>query len=283
MFVKEYSYQQKIDQLTEREKELKCLYRVEELIREQPAEETFFYELLRRIPNGWQHPALCRVKVVFQGTTYREPGWEESRVYQVADLEIDDRISGQIYVYYLDPGTGRTPPRFLPEEQKLLNTLANRIGIYLFTRRLENSLQLLSRKSQEQERLLEDSLCGSHDSHWRWRQRMAEAIAERIDFAAWDIRAVYLIGSTKETTAGPGSDIDLLIHVAARDDRHSALISWLEGWSACLAEINFRRTGYASDGLLDVHFITDDDIRKKTSYAVMIGSHENRAKPIKTS
>jgi predicted nucleotidyltransferase len=282
MFVKEYSYQQKIEQLTEREKELKCLYRVEELVWKQPSEEAFLYELLQKIPNGWQHPALCKVKITFEGKSYMEPGWEETRNFQVADIEIDDRICGQISVYYTDPGPGRTTPRFLPEEQKLLNTLANRISVYLFNRKLENSLLLLNRRTQEQERLIEDSLSGSHDSHWKWRYRMAEAIAARTDFKAYDIRGIYLIGSVKEATAGPASDLDLLIHVTVRSERQQGLIHWLEGWSACLAEINYRRTGYRSEALLDVHFVTDEDIRNKTSYAVMIGTHENRAKPIRT-
>ena len=44
------------------------------------------------------------------------------------------------------------------------------------------------------------------------------------------------------------------------DEQRRALELWLEGWSLCLAEMNFLRTGYRSQGLLDVHFVTDDDI-----------------------
>jgi hypothetical protein len=57
-------------------------------------------------------------------------------------------------------------------------------------------------------------------------------------------------------------------------------MSWLEGWSLCLDEINFLRTGYRSGGLLDVHIITDADIERKSSYAVKIGAVTDAARPL---
>ena len=54
----------------------------------------------------------------------------------------------------------------------------------------------------------------------------------------------------------------------------------LEGWSLALSEINYLRTGYATRGLLDVHIITDEDIARKTSYAVKIGALTDAARPL---
>jgi len=42
-----------------------------------------------------------------------------------------------------------------------------------------------------------------------------------------------------------------------------ALELWLDGWSRCLAEMNYLRTGYFSEGLLDVHLVTDDEIARR--------------------
>jgi hypothetical protein len=58
------------------------------------------------------------------------------------------------------------------------------------------------------------------------------------------------------------------------------LKAWLDGWSMSLSYFNFLRTGYRTDGLLDIHFITDEDIRKKTSYAIKIGATSDAARPI---
>ena len=51
------------------------------------------------------------------------------------------------------------------------------------------------------------------EDHWRWRLRMAQRIAARIDPGRFGVKAAYVFGSTKNGTAGPASDIDLLLHV----------------------------------------------------------------------
>ncbi len=114
------------------------------------------------------------------------------------------------------------------------------------------------------------SLGRSGDEHWRWRYRMAQRIAAQLDPAKFGIKAFYLIGSTKNATAGPGSDIDILLHFEGTEEQRREVMLWLEGWSRCLAEMNFLRTGFRSDGLLDVHLITDEDIGARSTYAVKI-------------
>ena len=50
------------------------------------------------------------------------------------------------------------------------------------------------------------------EEHWRWRYRMAQRIAAHLEPQQFGVKAFYLIGSTKNSTAGPKSDIDLLLH-----------------------------------------------------------------------
>jgi pyruvate, water dikinase len=117
--------------------------------------------------------------------------------------------------------------------------------------------------------------------HWRWRLRMAERIGQALDAQRFGVRGLYIFGSTKNATAGPGSDIDLLIHFDGDDDQRWSLSTWLEGWSICLAEANYLRTGHRSEGLLDVHIITDADIERRSSFAVKIGAITDAARAIK--
>ena len=91
---------------------------------------------------------------------------------------------------------------------------------------------------------------------------------------------VYLFGSSNSGMAGPGSDIDLLVHFDGSEAQRKDLLHWLEGWSLSLAEMNYLKTGYTSKGLLDVHIVTDEDIRKKTSYAIKIGAFTDPAEPL---
>ena len=110
------------------------------------------------------------------------------------------------------------------------------------------------------------------DQFWRWRQGMAERLAAEMDAERFGVVACYVFGSTKNGTAGPCSDIDLLIHFRGGPDQERELRNWLEGWSLCLAEMNYLRTGYRTQGLLDVHIVTDQDIAKRDSFALKIGA-----------
>jgi hypothetical protein len=118
------------------------------------------------------------------------------------------------------------------------------------------------------------------EDHWRWRLRMAESLASELDQARFGVKAVYLFGGVKNAIAGPGSDIDLIVHFAGDAEQRRELASWLEGWSLSLAEINYLRTGYRTDGLLDVHWITDEDVAQQTSFAAKINAVTDAARPL---
>lgn len=118
------------------------------------------------------------------------------------------------------------------------------------------------------------------EDHWRWRLRMAEQIAAAVDVERFGIKALYVFGSTKNATAGPGSDIDLLVHVGPDEARRRDLEAWLEGWSLCLSEMNYLRTGYRTEGLLDAKIVTDEDISRQSSFASKIGAITDPARAL---
>ncbi|MHC4217345.1 MAG: PEP/pyruvate-binding domain-containing protein [Planctomycetota bacterium] len=118
------------------------------------------------------------------------------------------------------------------------------------------------------------------EQHWKWRLRMAKEIASKVNPSCFGIKAMYVFGSTKNATAGPASDIDLIVHDAGDSEQRRVLSTWLEGWSLALAEMNYLRTGYKSDGLLDVEFVTDQDIADQSSYAAKIGAVTDAARPL---
>jgi hypothetical protein len=109
---------------------------------------------------------------------------------------------------------------------------------------------------------------------------MAERIAGELDGARFGVKGFYVFGSTKNATAGPGSDLDVIVHFGGEPKQRGDLAIWLDAWSLCLAEVNYLRTGYKSDGLLDVHWVTDEDIAKRTSFAVKIGAITDAARPL---
>lgn len=118
------------------------------------------------------------------------------------------------------------------------------------------------------------------DDHARWRLRMAERVAVEADAERFGIRGLYVLGSTKNGTAGPDADIDLLLHFRGTPEMRHDLELWLEGWSLCLAEMNFLRTGIRVEGLLDVEIVTDDEIRRQAGHAGKIGAVTDAARPL---
>jgi pyruvate,water dikinase len=118
------------------------------------------------------------------------------------------------------------------------------------------------------------------ENYWIWRLRMAERIASLLDPERFGVKGLYLFGSTKNATAGPASDIDILVHFCGNDQQRDALTAWMQGWSLALDQMNYLQTGYRTGGLLDVHIITDDDIAQQTSYAIKIGAVTDPARQL---
>lgn len=118
------------------------------------------------------------------------------------------------------------------------------------------------------------------DIHWRWRLQAAESIASLIDAERFGIKGIYIFGSVNNATAGPESDIDLLIHFQGTEAQQEGLLLWLDGWNSSLSEMNYQRTGYKISALLDLHLVTDEDVHNRTGFASRIGAISDAARPL---
>lgn len=143
MIEKENYSKKEINSLKEREKEMRCLYKVHEIISENLPADLFLMEIVKHIWGGWQYPMITRVRIIFEDKIYKESGWEETEWVQSADIIIDKEISGKIEVYYTKFKQMVNITQFLPEEQKLLDTIAYQIGSYIFSKRLKKILEIL--------------------------------------------------------------------------------------------------------------------------------------------
>ncbi|HNQ83417.1 MAG TPA: nucleotidyltransferase domain-containing protein [Bacteroidales bacterium] len=274
-----------LNKLNERAKELKCIYQVCEALRDEKADLIkVFKSILDSIPPGYQYPTVCEARINFEGKQYSSTDFKETEWIQRAEIVIDNHISGEIQVCYIQDVFEPNRRIFLPEEQKLLNTIADHLSRYIFQRRLKKTLELSLFPENGADYNGESSLLNyESDEHWKWRLQVAEKIAGMMDMERFGVEAVYLIGSTKSGQAGPGSDIDLLLHFRGKPAQEKELRSWLEGWGLGLAELNYHKTGYVTSGsLIDLHILTDEAIKARSSYAVMIGSVENSARLLRS-
>ena len=110
------------------------------------------------------------------------------------------------------------------------------------------------------------------DFYWRWRLGVAEKIATKIDPQRFGVKRFFIFGSTKNASAAIASDIDILIHFTGTPKQREDLLLWLDAWSTSIDYSYFLKTGFEISDILDIHIVTDEDIKNRTSFAVKIGA-----------
>lgn len=272
----------KLNDLREREKELRCIYRVHEAVsNESKPLRDVLKKAVDTIPDGWQYPGLCMAKLELDEFTVTTNHFFETNIHQSAEIVVDEEVLGKITVYY-SKNPCDSVNCFIPEEQHLLNMIADQVSQTIFNRRLRSTVECF----QNGQAPSPDKLVSQHsskDQHWQWRLKMIQRAFEQMDLTLYGVEAVYIIGSVKEAKAGPKSDIDLIIHFHGDVRQKELLNTWVAAWGRALAFHNYDRTGYMlEEGIIDAHYVTTDEIEKKSSsYAAMIGSMHNSARLIK--
>jgi len=209
------------DKLKERAKELNCIYNVEELLKDYDIDnENLFKKLINKIPAGWQYPTICEVRIIYEKKIFESDNFIKTQWSQNVNIIVDNNILGEIQVFYTQFIRLLNNSQFLPEEQKLLNTIANRLGNYFFHKKIKHTLSYMRSPSKSSDNVI---LSPKSDEYWKWRLKMTNIIAKKLDFDKFGVENFYTIGSTKNANAGPNSDIDLLIHFTGNENQKKEL------------------------------------------------------------
>ncbi|MFO8010468.1 MAG: PAS domain S-box protein [Dehalococcoidia bacterium] len=118
-------------ELTERVKELNCLYRIDELARELGTNlDTFMKDVLDVIVESWQYPEITEARITYKRRQYHTPGFSQSQRVQEADFNTTDG-TGSVKVGYREERSEVGEGPFLIEERILINSIARRIGLFI--------------------------------------------------------------------------------------------------------------------------------------------------------
>ncbi|MBN1631866.1 MAG: PEP/pyruvate-binding domain-containing protein, partial [Thermoleophilia bacterium] len=121
-----------IHSLRERAKELDCLYEVEEILSSEGLTvEEALAGIIAAIPTGWQYPATCQARIVWQDKTFASPDYLETEWLLKAPLRRDHEQAGEIAVAYRAKMPSADSGPFLKEEVRLINVIAERLSHYL--------------------------------------------------------------------------------------------------------------------------------------------------------
>jgi len=115
-------------------KELKCLFGIAEvLLRNDLSAEEIFEGVVQRLPDGWQHPEICRARITVGDNVYQSEGFEKTPWSLKAHIVAHGKLVGEIDVVYLENQSlyGENP--FLLDEKKLVEIVAQKLGQYMET------------------------------------------------------------------------------------------------------------------------------------------------------
>lgn len=136
-------------ELTERVKELTCLYRI---ARATGSQDSPLPDLLNNIagllPPGWQVPEACAARIHLDGVDYTSPGFSPAAQAQTAPVIVRGEPRGLVEVVYTVPQVDLGNGPFLADEEALIREVARQVGQIVLNReaaaekaRLEDQLR----------------------------------------------------------------------------------------------------------------------------------------------
>jgi PAS domain S-box-containing protein len=138
----ESELKQKTIDLGERVKELTCLIRTTNLLRnrEQSIEE-ILQKVILEIPPAWQFPEITRARIMVNDKILVSDDFSESEWCLSADIIHSGKKNGSIEIFYLEEKSESDIGPFLKEERVLIDTLARNIGEMYEYRQVEDALR----------------------------------------------------------------------------------------------------------------------------------------------
>ena len=125
--------------LNERVKELNCLYLVDEILQDfNLPRELVFSKINEILPQSMQYVDICCSCIIYDAEIYTSKSFKKTELKLFAQSTTGNKTV-EVCVYYTKPVKIEHRTIFLPEEQKLLNTIALKIARYLDYRNLRDT------------------------------------------------------------------------------------------------------------------------------------------------
>ncbi|MFH1114960.1 MAG: PAS domain S-box protein [Pseudomonadota bacterium] len=129
--------------LSERIKELNCLYGISELVeRQEVSLEEMVSRILDLVPRAWQDPASTTARIVLEDREFKTDNFIETQWKLSCPITVNGKRVGTLDVCRLkgEADGGESP--FLDEERRLVDAVAERLGRIVERNRAESALRL---------------------------------------------------------------------------------------------------------------------------------------------
>jgi flagellar motor protein MotB len=116
--------------LTERVKEISCLYSIVNLMGERnyPSEEEKLKDIVRLVPTGWHCPQDACARITLWGKDYKTDNFQDTPWKQASSIIVNGEPAGTVAVGYLKEIPIQEEGPFLLEERTLIDVMARLIG-----------------------------------------------------------------------------------------------------------------------------------------------------------
>ena len=132
--------------LTERMKELNCLYEIAKLINQSYITiEMLMEKLLQIIPISWQYPDVTCLRITLSGKSYQSENYSKKQWSLQKTIEIEGEKIGTLEVGYILEMPIEDEGPFLKEECDLINGIVFHIQIFLIREKRNNESIILEK------------------------------------------------------------------------------------------------------------------------------------------
>ncbi len=120
-----------LDSLTERTKEINCLYEVTRLSQESLTINELLKKVVEIMPSGLKYPELAKVTVKYDAAIYKSPGYKHSKIYIENHNTTDSGKTLSLIVAYPPSVFKTNQSPFIKEEVDLLKSISNSLVIHI--------------------------------------------------------------------------------------------------------------------------------------------------------
>lgn len=139
----EEALQKKTHDLSERVKELNCLYGISNLLeKEDISLEEILEGTVNLIPSSWQYPEITCSRVILDGQTFQTKNFQETTWKQTSEIVVHGDKAGIIEVFYLKERPKSDEGPFFKEERSLIRAIAKLLGEIIVRKKLEVELRI---------------------------------------------------------------------------------------------------------------------------------------------
>jgi len=140
--------------LTERVKELTCLYGIAQIAGEPGISlEDVLQRIVELLPPAWQYPDIAVARITLDGIAYMTPSFRECNRMQTAEIIAGGASRGVVEVVYREERPDLDEGPFLREERSLINAVAGQVALVIERRQAEEDKMKLYAQLRHADRL----------------------------------------------------------------------------------------------------------------------------------